>query len=861
MIFYGMVEFNLWFTDNGFKTAGTSDLVEKFNKEPIDTLFEYIKIPKGLNDIGLDYLVDFSTEFLKAASTKDVLELKDNISIEMEDGVKKQLLNNIPLVLGSEFLNNQSINSYWSQMTDWLFRTIDKSNDSIEATLSSYLPSFNVADRTYFHLVETNEEKYPFGFFTSYTTLINNKVKHMPLSYALEEFKGKDKQLLHLLSVIFKASSKSKLLSNLIEEGQLFNPTYLKTDEAYDLLKNSQYFKECGIGFRFPSWWKKKNKIHTSATIGNKMNRGISMKYLLSVDLNFVLENQTLSEKEIKELLEFEEGLINFKGKWIEIDHKALKKLLDSYKKFEEEYGNGINFKDYLKLQKQDNNEEEILDELEFNNGMWLEEFKSHTQKNCETLPLSNNFNGILRKYQKDGYYWLNQMMSLGFGSCLADDMGLGKTVQILALISSLFDKNKIKNVLLVVPASLVGNWIAEKDKFTPSISIFVLKDKEELLKEMDYSKKGLYITTYSMVDLRESIINQKWDVVILDEAQAIKNSNTKQSKAIKSLNCNNRIVMTGTPIENSLMDIWSLFDFINPGLLGNKNEFKKIISKTKDNPKIYSSLRTVMEPFILRRLKTDRTIIKDLPKKIESDYYVELSKKQVLIYKKLNEQIEKSLLENEGIAKKGLILSSILKSKQICNHPSQFLKDDSFKEKDSGKFLALRQIVETVKEKKEKVLVFTQYKAMVKPLEQYLSSIFESEGLSIDGSVNSNERTKRVNSFNNDGNYPFMVITIKAGGTGLNLTSANHVIHFDRWWNPSVENQATDRAFRIGQKKVVNVYKFICSGTIEDKINEIILSKKELSTKIIGGGEESTVSWITQMDNSELLELFKYSK
>ena len=856
-----MVEFDLWFTEDGFKTAGTSYLVERFNKEPIDTLFEYIKSPDELNDIGLDYLVGFATEFLQSASTKDVLELKDKISIEIEDGVREQLLNNIPLVLGSEFLNNQFINNYWALMTDWLSKTIDKSSDSIEATLSSYLPSFNVADRTYFHLVETNEEKYPFGFFTSYTTLIKKKVKHMPLSYALEEFKGKDKQLLHLLSVIFKASSKSKVLSNLIEEGQLFNPTYLKTEEAYELLKNSEYFKECGIGFRFPSWWKKKNKVHTRATIGNRLNQGISLNYLLSVDLNFVLENQTLSEKEIEELLEFEEGLTNFKGKWIEIDHKALKKLLSSYKEFEEKYGNGINFKDYLKLQNQDNKDEGFFDELEFNNGMWLEEFKNHSQNNCDALPLSNDFNGILRKYQKDGYNWLNQMMSLGFGSCLADDMGLGKTVQILALLSSLFDEDKIKNTLLVVPASLVGNWIAEKDKFAPSISIFVLKDKEELLREMDYSKKGLYITTYSMVALRESIIKQEWDIVILDEAQAIKNSNTKQSKAIKSLNCNNRIVMTGTPIENSLMDIWSLFDFINPGLLGNKTEFKNIISKTKDNPKIFSSLRTVMDPFILRRLKTDKKIIKDLPKKIESDYYVELSKKQVLIYKKLNEQIKKSILENEGIAKKGLILSSILKSKQICNHPSQFLKDDSFKEKDSGKFLALKQIVETVKEKKEKVLVFTQYKAMVNPLKTYLSSIFDSEGLSIDGSVNSSERTKRVNSFNNDENYPFMVITIKAGGTGLNLTSANHVIHFDRWWNPSVENQATDRAFRIGQKKIVNVYKFICSGTIEDKINEIILSKKELSTKIIGKGEESAVSWITKMDNSELLELFSYSK
>ncbi len=833
-----------------------------FNLHPQDALFNYLKSSDSIEDDALDYLVQVATSFLKEASLKDVIELENFSSIELNESTLKILLENVPLVLGNEFIDENWLINQFYLMNQWLRETLESSTKSIEATLATYLPSFNVADRTYFHIVETNETKYPFAFFCSYTTKLKGKVLHLPLSHALEEFKDDERALLHLLSVIFKASGRSSCLSTLIETGEIFNPTYLSSKDAYDLLENSDFFYSCGIGTRFPSWWKQKNKIHSRATVGESLKKGLNLQYLLSVELNFVLNDQLLSESELIELSKMDEGLVNFNGRWIEIDHKVLKELLSQYYEFNRRYKRGISFSEYLAMQRDEAIVDNDFPEIEFSNGQWLENFKNHNNIDKDSVCLSDSFKGELREYQKTGVAYLNEMLQLGFGSTLADDMGLGKTIQILALLTYLFDNNKINNTLLIVPASLIGNWIAERDKFAPSIDIFLLRDKESEIRKLDFTKKGLYLSTYKMVALRESIREREWDIVILDEAQAIKNPNTKQSRSIKELNANNRIIMSGTPIENSLLDLYSLFDFTNPGLLGSKKEFKNLMKQMDETPKIYSALRNVINPFILRRLKTDKKIIKDLPQKIESDYFVPLSAKQVVLYNKLIKQIEDSINEtDEGIAKKGLILSSILKCKQICNHPSQYLKIDEYKEKDSGKFLALKLLVQTIYEKRERVLIFTQYRTMIEPIMNYLEELLGLPGLSIDGSVSPADRTKRVNEFNGEKYYPFMVITIKAGGTGLNLTSANHVIHFDRWWNPSVENQATDRAFRIGQKKVVNVYKFICKGTIEDKINDIIISKSKLSSKIIGKSEESTVSWINKLDNSELIKLFKYTK
>ena len=364
-----------------------------------------------------------------------------------------------------------------------------------------------------------------------------------------------------------------------------------------------------------------------------------------------------------------------------------------------------------------------------------------------------------------------------------------------------------------------------------------------------------LVITTYALIQRYEWLQSYSWNYIILDEAQAIKNPGTKQANAIKNLTSCNRIVMTGTPIENRLTDLWSLFDFLNPGLLGNPREFKQFSKSLKDDNSGYSRLRKLISPYILRRLKSDKSVISDLPEKVEMKTYAPLSKKQVFLYKNIVEEIKQIIAETEGIQRKGLILSSLMKFKQICNHPDQYLGTGGFEEKESGKFLRLREICETIYDKREKVLIFTQFKEITEPLCDFLENIFKRKGLILHGSVAVSKRKKIIEQFQSQSYVPFMVLSLKAGGVGLNLTEANHVIHFDRWWNPAVENQATDRVFRIGQKKNVIVHKFLTKGTVEERIDMMLEEKSRLSQDVIAG---TGGGWITEMKDDDLVDLFR---
>jgi len=531
----------------------------------------------------------------------------------------------------------------------------------------------------------------------------------------------------------------------------------------------------------------------------------------------------------------------------------------------------GLSLKDALRLQLVP---EKLLGGYEkdvdhsVSNGDWL---KSVIRKLLDpdlitSVRINRSFKAKLRDYQQKGLNWLYFLHSLQFGACLADDMGLGKTVEVLAFLNILKSEPKKsgkpkKASLLIIPASLISNWDNEIRRFSPDINFHIahpgagstkiIRDKDE--KSLDAF--DLVITTYALAQKYEWIKAHLWNYIILDEAQAIKNPGTKQARAIKELHCFNRVIMTGTPIENRLMDLWSLFDFLSPGLLGNAREFKKFSKRLKDDTSGYSRLRKVISPYILRRLKTDKTVISDLPDKVEMKTYASLSKKQVLLYKDLVEDIKKSIDETEGIQRKGIILSSLMKFKQLCNHPDQYLGTGGFEEKESGKFLRLREICETIYEKREKVLIFTQFKEMTEPLHDFLEGIFHRKGLVLHGSVAVGKRRKIIEQFQSQSYVPFMVLSLKAGGVGLNLTEANHVVHFDRWWNPAVENQATDRAFRIGQKKNVIVHKFLTKGTVEEKIDMMLEEKSRLSEDVIASTKET---WITEMKNDELMGLFK---
>ena len=444
-------------------------------------------------------------------------------------------------------------------------------------------------------------------------------------------------------------------------------------------------------------------------------------------------------------------------------------------------------------------------------------------------------------------------MHHLGFGACLDDDMGLGKTVQVLAYFEEIRQNCR---ALLIVPASLLGNWEKEIKTFAPEMNYCILhgKTNKKLVEELKEHPQFLTITTYGLASKIEELTDIEWDCVILDEAQAIKNPSTKQTKAIKKIPTKMRIAMTGTPIENDISNLWSLFDFLNKGLLGTSKEFQSHYRNMDASSTM--QLRNMTSPFILRRLKTDKNIISDLPDKIETIDSIQLTKTQRALYHQVMDELKENIKKSSGMDRRGLILATLTKLKQICDHPSLYLHTNDFNPKDSGKYIMLKEICETIYEKRECVLVFTQYKEMCEELSDFLATIFKKKGFIIHGNTPIKKRQEIVDKFNQEDEYiPYIVLSVKAAGTGLNLTKANHVIHFDRWWNPAVENQATDRAFRIGQRKNVFVHKFVSTGSVEEKIDELINFKKELAEDIIASGRQT---WITEMSNDELLSIFK---
>jgi non-specific serine/threonine protein kinase len=573
-----------------------------------------------------------------------------------------------------------------------------------------------------------------------------------------------------------------------------------------------------------------------------------------------------ITVQEAQQLLQESDGLALIKNKWVAVDKDKLQQTLEAYEQAKDllEDG-GLTLREALALQLSPENLLKAAQadvEIGVSYGEWFEDVtrKLSNPSLVQTLHPADGFQGTLRPYQQAGLSWLGFLDSLGFGACLADDMGLGKTIQLLAFLSV----KKAQNItsLLVVPASLIANWSSEIDKFYPELVVHIAHpgsksgSEKTVLSHDRLAQTDLVITTYAMVQRYEVLQTFHWDYVILDEAQAIKNPGTQQTRAIKNLQAANRIILTGTPVENRLGDLWSLFDFLNPGLLGNLTEFKTFVKTLDQDVAGYGRLRRVISPYILRRLKTDHSIINDLPEKVEMKTFAPLSKKQTILYHNLVEEIAAALEHIDGMQRRGLILSSLMKFKQLCNHPDQFLGTGAFDEKHSGKFGRLREICETVLEKREKMLVFTQFREITPALHDFLARIFGRDGSVLHGSVPVKQRKALVDAFQSKDTYiPFMVLSLKAGGVGLNLTEANHVVHFDRWWNPAVENQATDRAFRIGQQKNVVVHKFITEGTIEEKIDDMLEAKARLSEDVIAAGGES---WITELENDQLLDLFR---
>lgn len=787
-----------------------------------------------------------------------------------------QLLAGAPPMTGAEYLSGSVFEWAWRELDDWLCRQVNRDAATLEEFLKKRASHWHQVGRVCLHLAENkNDRDCPFAFMATYIPRLSDagRAKHQPLGKALQQYAGANNKqaLIRLLSPVHLASESSPMIRELVASGDIYYPLAWTPAEAYQFIREVPLYEASGLSVRLPDWWQKRPRPQVQVNIGCGIKTGLSAASLLTFDVSLSLGEQTLSLQEWQELMAAEAGLVLLKGRWVEVDPEKLARTLAHWRQVERKVGEeGISFIEGMRLLAGSPMDLAPID-AQAEEPQWLSvQADVGLRRILDGLRAASSpaaphpgraLRATLRPYQEIGLNWLWHLSRLKLGACLADDMGLGKTIQLIALLLIIKKQAPGRPSLLVLPTSLLGNWQDELARFAPSLdTLFVhpsKKIRQKSHKDETVAGKDLVITTYGMLQRQDWLLEQDWQLAILDEAQAIKNPASRQTRAVKKLRAEARIALTGTPVENRLSDLWSLFDFICPGLLGSAKRFQSFVKSLEAREhERFAPLRNLVQPYILRRLKTDKSIIGDLPDKTEMHAYCELGKKQAALYHQAVEELATALdQEQAGIKRRGLVLAYLLRFKQICNHPAQWLGDGGYLPEDSGKFIRLAELCEEIAARQEKVLVFTQFREMTEPLAAFLTGCFGRAGLTLHGGTPVAQRQQRVDRFQREGGPPFFVLSLKAGGTGLNLTEASHVIHFDRWWNPAAENQATDRAFRIGQKRNVLVHKFVCRGTVEDKIAALIAEKQALANDVIEQGAETL---LTEMSNQDLLELVR---
>jgi SNF2 family DNA or RNA helicase len=665
----------------------------------------------------------------------------------------------------------------------------------------------------------------------------------------------------------------------------------LNLDEAFNFLNESAWvLEDAGYKVIVPAWWtpqgRQRAKIRLQVKKKGSTSSSGASKSLFSADslveyqYELAIGGERVSEQEWQALVNSKTPLVQFRGQWMELDKDKMQEMLDFWKKHREEHPE-IGLIDFMKLTA----EGEASEQLEVERDRALSDMleKLNDKSRLELISDPVRFQGKLRDYQKRGVSWLGYLESLGLNGCLADDMGLGKSAQVIARLlqerevlanskgTEIEKENAIAPAvlptLLIAPTSVVGNWQKEIEKFAPELRSIVhhgphrLQDPKKLKAALEDC--DVFITSFTLARKDEKLLGSAaWHRLVIDEAQNIKNPKAAQTKAILKLPANHRLALTGTPVENRLLDLWSIFNFLNPGYLGKETQFRKLfeipIQKNSDRAQSVA-LKKLVEPFILRRVKTDKSIIQDLPDKVEQKLYCNLTREQASLYEAIVKQVEQKIDGVEGIERKGMILATLMKLKQVCNHPRQFLQDESeFTPDRSHKLKRLIEMMEEVKAEGESLLVFTQFTELGSALEKYLKQTLNYNTYYLHGGTSIQKRQRMISEFQDPESEPSVfILSLKAGGVGITLTKANHVFHFDRWWNPAVEDQATDRAFRIGQEKNVFVHKFVAIGTLEEKIDRMIEDKKKLAGSIIGSDE----SWLTELDNEAFKKLIRLNK
>ena len=647
----------------------------------------------------------------------------------------------------------------------------------------------------------------------------------------------------------------------------------LDTEGAYQfLLEYAELLRGAGFVVMLPSWWTSHRKfnrigIKTKVKLPAMSGSGacLTLNRMIACDYAAALGNEELDLEELKTLAELKAPLVRVRGQWTQIDHKELAHAVHF---LEKNPAGELSARELLATALGAPKKDEALFIRSVEVSGWLQELleKLSSQGQFELLQPPLRFQGTLRAYQERGFSWLSFLRKWGLGACLADDMGLGKTIQTLAMVQREREQGEKRATLLICPTSVVNNWRKEAERFTPDLDVLVHHGGDRM-KTTDFRKaasgSALVISTYGLLqrDL-EFLSKVPWAGIILDEAQNIKNPETKQSKAARTLRADYRIALTGTPVENHVGDLWAVMDFLNPGFLGTQNVFRQNFYtpiQWYGDTEASARLKSLTAPFILRRMKTDKSIISDLPEKIEMKEYCSLTREQASLYKAVVDELQGKIESAEGIDRRGLVLALLVKLKQVCNHPAHFLGDNSAIEHRSGKMKRLTELLGDIREAGEKTLIFTQFTQMGTMLQHYLQEFYGEETLFLHGGITKKRRDEIVERFQQEGSSApaIFILSLKAGGTGLNLTTANHVVHFDRWWNPAVENQATDRAFRIGQHKNVAVHKFITTGTLEERIDEMIEKKTTVAGQILGTGEQ----WLTELSNNDLRDLIMLSQ
>ncbi len=786
------------------------------------------------------------------------------------------LLLTAPLMPGAEYLTQEVLVALWNETARACGVGLAAAGGDLQSFLKRLNPAWNLVGRVHFNLAENRgDPDAPFAFLVTYTTRLSahGKAQHLPLGQALQEFSGarNRSRLLSLLLPVQRAAEQCPWLKAMVDDGEVFHPLRWTPAEAARFLGSVPALEGAGVMVRMPASWpaSRPPRPQVSAVVGARPPSALGLSGLLDFRMSVTLNGERLSQRELASLLSGTESLVLLRGRWVEVDRERLRRTLEQFREAERIAArDGLDFAAAMRLlagAAVGTEAEKGLDRewSRVTAGPWLAETLRALRAPIGGGSAAAPLNGILRPYQRAGTQWLHLLAGLGLGACLADDMGLGKTIQVLALL--LLERRQGQGAarqpsLLVAPASLLANWAAEIGKFAPELCTITVHPSamaSSEIKEFGPERTAgldLAITSYGSLLRVAGFGTVDWQFVILDEAQAIKNPATRQTRAAKKLKARARIALTGTPVENHLGDLWSIFDFINPGLLGSAKQFSRYAKGLADRPADpYGPLRELVRPYILRRLKTDKTVIADLPEKTEVKAWCPLSRRQVALYEQAVRALSEALDNAAGIERRGMVLAMLMRLKQICNHPSHWLNDGLWAEEDSGKLGRLREIGEVVASRQEKMLAFTQFREMTEPLAAFLGAVFGRPGLVLHGQTPVRQRRRMVERFQEDEAVPFFVLSLKAGGVGLNLTAASHVVHFDRWWNPAVENQATDRVFRIGQRRNVLVHKFICSGTVEERIDRLIDSKRSLSDELLAAGQEIN---LTEMKDEELLKL-----